>query len=72
MNDSDIEYFDDGNFSIVHTQWGTYNSYDREGNGLVCGIDKDALIFWSREYLNGFQNSYASTTNTSFGDGYKL
>jgi hypothetical protein len=72
MTDPDIEYFDEGAFSIVKTRFGILCSYDKEGNGLISGIDKDAVVFWSRECLNGYQNSYASVTKTSFGDGYKL
>lgn len=61
----EIETYDDGAFTVYQTRWKTYASRDKEGNGLCSGIDKEAVIFWSREHLNGFANSYATTTNVS-------
>ena len=70
--DTDIELFDDGAFSVFRTRWGTYASRDKEGNGLCSGLDKEAVIFWAREHLNGYANSWASTTNVSMmGDALK-
>ena len=69
----EIETYDDGAFSVFKTRWGTYASRDKEGNGLCSGLDKDAVIFWAREHLNGFENSYAQRTNvsTELGDCLK-
>ena len=70
--DTDIETFDDGAFSVFKTRWKTYASRDKEGNGICSGLVKDDVIFWSREHLNGFQNSWASRTNVSMiGDALK-
>jgi len=67
-----IESFDNGELIIHTTRWGTYQARDKDGNGLCSGPYKDDVIFWGREHLNGFQNSWVSVTNTSFSDGYKL
>ena len=69
----EIETYDDGAFTVYCTRWKTYASRDKEGNGLCSGLDKDAVIFWSREHLNGFSNSYATSTNvsTEIGDSLK-
>ena len=70
--DTDIETFDDGAFSVFKTRWKTYASRDKEGNGICSGLVKDDVIFWTREHLNGFPNSWASTTNVSMiGDALK-
>ena len=61
MTDS-IEYYDDGAFMVIHTRFGLYSSRNRDGEGITCGLDKEAVITWSREHLNGFQNSWASNT----------
>ena len=61
MTDS-IEYYDDGAFMVITTRFGLYSSRNRDGEGITCGLDKEAVIFWSREHLNGFQNSWASNT----------
>ncbi len=58
--DDRMEVYDGGAFTVFATSYGTYSSRDRDGNGLVSGIDKDSVILWSRKHLNGFQNSNAS------------
>ena len=67
-----MEVYDDGAFSVFHTSYGMYSSKDKDGVGLCCGLVKEDVIFWSREHLNGFQNSWASTTDTKLGDVVKL
>ena len=70
--DDKMEVYDDGAFVLFYTSYGMYSSKDREGVGLCCGLDKDAVVFWSREHINGFQNSWATVTNTKVGDAVKL
>jgi len=67
-----METYDDGNFVVIKTSYGLYKSLDRDGKGLTCGIDKEAVIFWSREHLNGYQNSWVSVTDTSASGGNEL
>ena len=57
-----METFDDGAFTVYKTRWGTYASNDKEGNGLCSGLDKQAVIFWSREALTGYPNSTTIVT----------
>ena len=59
----EIETHDNGAFTVFSTRWGTYAAKDKDGKGLCSGLDKDAVIFWAREHLNGFQNSYMTSTN---------
>ena len=70
--DDRMEMYDDGAFSIFKTKYGMYSSIDREGKALVSSISKEDVIIWSREHLNGFQNSTATVTNTKVGDAVKL
>ncbi len=67
-----MEVFDDGAFSVFETRYGTYSSIDREGKSLVSSLSKEDVIIWSREHLNGFQNSTAYVTNVKVGDAVKL
>ena len=62
----DFEMYDDGAIMIYQTKCDTYEARDRNGKGLCSGLDKDAVLFWAREQLNGYKNSYAITTNVSF------
>lgn len=68
----EFETYDDGAFTVFNTRWGTYAAKKPNGEGLCSGLDKEAVIFWAREHLNGFQNSYAVVTKTKIGGGYKL
>lgn len=68
--ENEREYFDDGAFSLKLSRFGLWNSVDRDGKGLVTGLDKESVIFWSREHLNGFQNSTKSYPKKE--SGYKL
>ena len=61
----EIEVHDDGAFSVYLTRWKTWASRDKEGNDICSSLDKDACIFWAREHLNGFANSYKTVTNIS-------
>ena len=55
-------YFDGGAFCIWKTRWGTWNSADREGKGLVSGLDRDAVETFAREKINGYPNCWTSDT----------
>ena len=67
-----IEVYDDGAFTVFKKRSGLYGSKDKEGKDLVTGLKKESVIAWSREHLNGFQNSTTITTKVNFNDGYKL
>ncbi len=54
---TEIEMFDDGAFTVFKTRWNTYASRDKNGVGITSGLDKQAVIFWTREHLTGFPNS---------------
>ena len=49
-----------GDFTLFKSRGGLWNSRDSEGNGLVCGCDKEDVIFWSEEHLNGQLRSWTS------------
>jgi len=53
-------------FIVFQSRFGLYSSRDSEGTGLCSSLKKEDCIWWSREFLNGFKNSYAVTTNTKF------
>ena len=61
----EIEVHDDGAFTVYLTRWKTWASRDKEGNDICSSLDKEACIFWAREHLNNFPNSYKTVTNIS-------
>ena len=60
----ELESHDDGAFVIFKTRWKTWAARDKNGTDLCSSLDKEATIFWAREHLNGFQNSYITETRT--------
>lgn len=64
--------YDEGAFALWLSQYGLWRSTNREGKGICCGLSKEDVVFWSREHLNGFQNSTVRVTGTSTDNGYKL
>ena len=70
--DDVMEVFDNGDFSVYKTKYGMFSSIDREGKALVSSLSKEDVIAWSREHLNGFQNSSATVTRVKVGDAVKL
>ena len=63
--------YDDGSFIIWKSRFGLWRATDKEGNELCTCLDKESLVFWAREHLNGYQNSTMYVTNVSV-EGYKL
>lgn len=61
----EFEVYDDGAFNVFSTRWGTFQAKRPDGTGLCSGLVKEDVIFWAREHLNGFQNSWATVTNTT-------
>ena len=59
----EFETYDDGAFNVFTTRYGTYQAKKPGGEGLCSGNVKEEVVFWAREHLNGFQNSWASVTN---------
>ena len=68
----EFEQFDDGAIAIYKTRCDTWEARDSNGKGLCSGLVKEAVLFWAREALNGYKNSYAIVTNVSFENGYML
>jgi len=54
----DFDTYDDGALIIYKTRAGAYEARNSQGEPLCCGLDKESVLFWGREHLNGFQNSY--------------
>ena len=60
---TELESYDNGAFVVFPTRWKTWAARDKEGNDLCSSLDKEAVIFWAREHLNDFPNSYVTETN---------
>jgi uncharacterized lipoprotein NlpE involved in copper resistance len=57
-------------FYVEKKRWGTYQSYDKEGNGLVTSLSEEQCTTATRFYLKGRQEGFTeSATYTSKVDG---
>ena len=57
----------DSAFTVDKARWGTWSSYDHEGNGLVTSLTEEACINATRSYLKWKQDGF--TENVSSYDG---
>ena len=64
--------YDDGAFTVWLNRFDVWKSADKEGKSLCSSVDKESVVFWAREHLNGFQLSWATVTDTPVGDVNKL
>ena len=49
-----------GDFTLFKSRGGLWNSRNSEGEGMVSGLSKEDVIFWSEEHLNGQLRSWTS------------
>ena len=57
------EWYDDA-FRVEQTRWKTWNSYHKDGRGLITSLDKEGCISATRFYLKGLQEGWDDTNTT--------
>lgn len=64
----------DDEFYVEHRKWGTYQSFDKEGKGLITSLTEEECIKATRWYLKFLQEKqYEENTTTYSGSvDYKL
>lgn len=53
----EFEWIDDC-FRVEEKKWGTWSSYDKEGNGLLTSLHKEGCINATRWYLQEKQEGF--------------
>ena len=48
----------DGCFTVDRHRWGTWQSYDQEGKGLITSLTEESCIRATRWYLKGLQDGF--------------
>jgi hypothetical protein len=60
-------------FYVEKKRWGTYQSYDKAGNGLVTSLTSEDCISATRFYCKGLQEGFGEDTTSYEGSvGGKL
>ena len=49
-----------GDFTIFKSRGGLWSTRNSEGEGMVSGLSKEDVIFWTEEHLNGQLRSWTS------------
>jgi hypothetical protein len=63
--------YDDA-FTVKKQRWGTFVSYDLEGNGLITSLDEEGCIAATRWYLKAKQDGFAEAKTYESTVGGKL
>ena len=45
-------------FYVEQKRWGTYQSYDKEGNGIITSLTEEQCISATRFYFKGRQEGF--------------
>ena len=59
-------------FYVEKNQWGTYQSYDKDGKGLVTSLSEEQCISATRFYLKGRQEGFTESETYEGVVGGKL
>ena len=65
-------WIDDGAFYVEKARWGTWKSYDKDGNGLITSLTEENCIGATRFYLKGLQDGWEDQSTYSGEIEYKL
>jgi hypothetical protein len=62
----------DDSFYVQEKKWGTWQSYDKEGNGLITSLTENECISATRFYLKGRQEGFSESKTYDSIVGGKL
>lgn len=68
---SDFEWIDDC-FRVEQKKWGTWDSFDREGKGIITSLTKEECIHTTRAYLKMKQEGFSDSQTYESPVGGKL
>lgn len=54
----------DGVFRLQEERWGTWVSYDKQGNKLISSLTEDICLSATRFYLKGKQEGFPETVGS--------
>lgn len=69
INDNELI---DETFYVKQQRWGTWDSYDKDGKGLVTSLTQDECIKATRFYLKGRQEGFPESRTYEGQVGGKL
>jgi hypothetical protein len=71
MSNEEKKWVDDA-FYVKQQRWGTWDSYDKDGKGIITSLTEDACISATRFYLKGRQEGFPESKSYEGQVGGKL
>lgn len=68
----DKKFYDDGAFCVEQKKYGLWDSYDKDGKGIVTSLTEELCVAATRFILKGRQEGFEETKTYSTKDNYKL
>jgi hypothetical protein len=62
----------DDAFYVEQKKYGLWDSYDKEGKGIITALTEEECVKATRFYLKGLQEGFEETKTYSTKDNYKL
>ena len=60
---AEVEWIDDC-FRVEKKKWGTWESFDKTGKGIITGMTKEVVIHMTRFHLKGVQDGWEGVEST--------
>lgn len=60
------DFWIDDCFRVEQKKWGTWESFDKSGKGLVTGLTKDIVIQMTRFHLKGIQDGWENVETRTY------
>lgn len=70
--DVDDTHFIDGCFTVDKARWGTWRSFDTEGNGIITALTEEQCVSATRWYLKCLQEGFPEAATHEGTVGGKL
>jgi hypothetical protein len=65
MTTNEVHFYDDA-FAIERTRWGTYRSFNKEGEELITALSEELCLAHTRFYLKGRQDGWDSLACSTY------
>jgi len=62
---AEVEWYDDC-FRVEEKTWGTWESFDKNGKGIVTGLTKEVVIQMTRFHLKGVQEGWSNVRSITY------
>ena len=65
---AEVDWIDDV-FRVEQKKWGTWESFGKNGKGIITGMTKEVVIQMTRFHLKGEQDGWSEDNSRVINDG---